>query len=324
MRRPPAGALALAAALVFLPGCAMLRAPQTEALLAQAPADLPRQVELSGTPFFPQTALQCGPAALATVLGAAGVTVTPEVLAHEVFIPAREGSLQIEMLAASRRHGLLGVRLPPEMGALLREVAAGRPAVVLLNLGLAIKPLWHYAVVIGHDLDSREVLMRSGTTERMRMPLSTFEHTWSRSGKWAFVTVPPGQLPLTATEHDVAEAAAAFERLGAPPASAQAYRAALQRWPDNPALGLGLGNTLYNQGDMAGAALAYDSVARRHDSAAAWNNLAMARLKLGEPAEALRAAERAVARAREDEPRWLAAAQATLDEVRQFVSRAPP
>jgi hypothetical protein len=310
----------LASVLVMLPGCAALDAPQTRSLLAQPPADLAQQSLLADTPFFAQTELQCGPAALATVLVAAGVPVTPASLSSEVFVPERGGSLQIEMLAAARRHGLVSVRLRPDLVSLLREVAAGQAAVVLLNLGLAIKPMWHYAVVVGHDLGSREVLLRSGTTPLLRLPLNTFEHTWARSGRWAFVTVPPGKLPLTGAENDVAEALAAFERLATPMSARQAYTTALQRWPDNVVFGMGLGNTLYAEGDVARAAQAYADIAGRIDSAAAWNNLATSRLKLGEHAAALQAAARAVERAKAAEPRWLPAAEATLNEVREAMA----
>jgi tetratricopeptide (TPR) repeat protein len=313
-------ALALVSALTLLPGCASLQAPQTRALLAQVPEGLPRQALLSDTPFFPQTELQCGPAALATVLGAAGVNVSPEALSAEVFVPERGGSLQIEMLAAARRHGLVSTRLRPDLADLLREVAAGHPAVVLLNLSLPIKPMWHYAVVVGHDLGRAEVLLRSGKTPLMRLPMNTFEHTWARSGRWAFVVLPPGQLPLTATELDVADAMAAFERLHPSDKSLPGYEAALLRWPGNVVLGMGLGNTLYARGDVAGAARAYEQVAAQSDSAAAWNNLASARLKLGDRAAALAAAELAVTRARQHEPQWLLAAEATLAEVRQAAS----
>ena len=61
-------------------------------------------------------------------------------------------------------------------------------------------------------------------------------------------------------------------------------------------------------------------VAQQHDSAAAWNNLAMARLKLGEHEAALMAAQAALKRAQASEPKWVSAAQATLDEVRQTLS----
>ena len=55
--------LALLLALLLLVGCA------GPTRLAQLPAELPERVELTATPFHPQTEYQCGPAALATVLG---------------------------------------------------------------------------------------------------------------------------------------------------------------------------------------------------------------------------------------------------------------
>jgi hypothetical protein len=156
--------------------------------------DQPRRHELTATPFFPQDAYQCGPAALATILTAAGYPATPEALTPQV-VPAREGSLQVEMLAASRNRGALTLMLPPRLEALLKEVAAGNPVLVLQNRGLSWVPAWHYAVVVGYDLDRRDVWLRSGTTERDEMSLNAFARTWARSGNWAFMALPPGQTP---------------------------------------------------------------------------------------------------------------------------------
>jgi tetratricopeptide (TPR) repeat protein len=196
-------------------------------------------------------------------------------------------------------------------------VAAGHPAVVLLNLGLSIYPLWHYAVVVGYDLPARELIMHSGTKAMSRMPLSTFEHTWTRSGRWAFVALPPGQLPVSASEADVVDALVAYERLNPPDAAAKAYQAALQRWPDDLVFALGLGNTLYASGQTRAAAEAFEQAANKHDSAAAWNNLANARLKLGEREAAVHAASQAVRRAKSVETRWLDAALSTLAEAQR-------
>ncbi|MGC4059707.1 MAG: PA2778 family cysteine peptidase [Aquabacterium sp.] len=316
-RRVPA-AMCLAVSLAMasvLPGCASWQTPQADALLAHPPAGMPAQMALSATPFVPQTDLQCGPAALAMVLGAAGVPASLDALGKEVFVPERGGSLQIEMLATPRRHGLVSTRIKPDMAALLNEVAAGHPAIVLLNLGLSIYPLWHYAVVIGYDLPARELIMHSGTTAMSRMPLSTFEHTWARSGQWAFVALPPGQLPASSGEADVVEALVAYERLNPPEAAAKAYQAALQRWPDDLVFALGLGNTLYASGQTRSAADVFEQAAHKHDSAAAWNNLANARLKLGEREAAVHAASQAVRRAKSVETRWLDAALSTLAEA---------
>lgn len=309
-----AGALG---AVSLLSACASLTAKQTRALLAHPPSDLPARVEWAQVPFFPQDINQCGPAALATALGAVGVPIAPEVLGTAVFVPAREGSLQIEMLAAPRRHGHIATRIRPDLISLLREVAAGQAPVVLLNLGLSIQPLWHYAVVVGYDLPAGQILLRSGTVKREVMPLSTFEHTWARSRQWAFVVLPPDRLPAQADEAAVTEARVAFERVASAPQAAQAYRTALKRWPDSLLLGLGLGNALYAAGALADAEAAYAQVAQRHDSAPAWHNLARVRLERRDLSGARTAADAAVRRAQQ-ESSWRDAAEA----VRRDVERA--
>lgn len=306
----------LGAAASCLGGCAVLAEPPQSAALALAPPQgLAPRTELRDVPFFPQTRYHCGPAALATVLVHAGLTTTPEALADAVFLPAREGALQTEMLAAARRSGALAVPLPPQLAALLTEVAAGHAVVVLQNLGLSFAPRWHYAVLVGYDLAARELVLRSGTTQRERMGFVLFERTWARGSYWSFVALPPGQLPLTAGESDAVQAAIGFER-AAPAAQAQrVYDSLVQRWPDNLLAGLGQGNTRYASGDLAGAAQAFERVALRHDSAAAWHNLAVMRLRLGQRDVAHTAAERALARAQDAEPQWLEAARSLLAQT---------
>ena len=108
----------------LLTGCAQL-VPQTIGLRSGWPADVPRALELREVPFFPQTQYDCGPAALAMILDAAGAQVVPDDLIEQVYLPARRGSLQVEMLTAPRRHGLVGWQIPAHYDALLRELAAG-------------------------------------------------------------------------------------------------------------------------------------------------------------------------------------------------------
>jgi tetratricopeptide (TPR) repeat protein len=282
----------LALALGLLSGCA---ATQTTALLSATHADLPRQVELKATPFIAQERYQCGPAALAMSLRAAGFAIDADALVPQVYLPQREGSLQVEMLAAGRRNGALSMTIPPRIDALVAELAAGNPVLVFQNLSLPIAPKWHYAVAIGYDLDRRDIILRSGTTERLVMPMSTFEHTWARSGYWGMVTLAPGRLPATAEEAAVVDALIAFEKNSPPAAARQTYALAVRRWPDNLTLALGLGNTAYAAGDRAAAADAFQRASELHpDSGAAFNNLAVALMELGRLTEARAAAEKAL------------------------------
>jgi tetratricopeptide (TPR) repeat protein len=282
----------IALALVLLTGCAT----QTRALLSAPRADLPRQFELKTTPFISQERYQCGPAALAMSLRAAGFAIDADALVPQVYLPQRQGSLQVEMLAAARRNSAFSMAIPPRIDALVAELAGGNPVLVLQNLSLPIAPMWHYAVAIGYDLDRGDIILRSGTTERLVMPMSTFEHTWARGGYWGMVTLPPGRLPATAGEAAVLDALVAFEKSSPPAASRQTYSLALRRWPNNMALALGLGNAAYAAGDRAAAAEAFQRASILHpDSGPAFNNLAVALKELGRLQEARAAAEKALA-----------------------------
>lgn len=278
--------------ITLLTGCAT---PQVSALRANAPGTLPQQTELAEVPFFPQEEFQCGPAALATVLVHSEVKTSPLALTPQVYLPGREGSLQVEMLAATRRQGRLAYRLAPRLQDVLLEVAAGNPVVVLQNLAFAFAPVWHYAVVIGYDRDREEIILRSGTTRRQVMTLSTFERTWARGAHWAMVAMPPRQLPATATEADHVAAAAALERVSAADARL-AYAAALEKWPGNLAARMGSGNAAYALKDLKAAETAYRQATLDHPrSGDAWNNLAQVQFELGRKNEALTAAQQAVA-----------------------------
>lgn len=289
MVRRALAVLALVSALGGLSGCAV----QTAALRASPPAGLPASVDLDRTPFFAQTDLYCGPAALATALGAVGLDASPQALAGEVFLPSRAGSLQTEMLAGAARHGAVALRIPGTLEAVLREVAAGHVVVVLQNLGLSFVPRWHYAVVVGYDLHAGELLMRSGSTRRDRISLRTFEHTWARSAHWAFVALPPGRWAVTAGEAEAVEAAIGFERSAAPMQALRVYESGLARWPQSLPLAIGLGTAAHATGDTARAVEVFRRAGEQHDSGAAWLNLATLLWNEGRRAEAVEAARRA-------------------------------
>lgn len=278
--------LGLAAALLLLAGCAQL-VPQTLALRTDWPAGVPQAVELAGVPFFPQDEYQCGPAALATLLAHSGLSVTPEALVPQVYLPARQGSLQLELLAAARRHGRVSYVLAPRYADLLREVAAGHPVLVLQDVG-ALTTEWHYAVVNGFDYATGTVYLRSGMQPRQAMSFTAFERSWIQSGYWAMVVVPPSRIPATATEDAWMHAVLALARVADPQAAITAYTTALRRWPDDQAAAVGLANQLHARGDAArAAAVLRDARVRHPDSAIVANNLAHVLSDLGRQQDAL-------------------------------------
>jgi tetratricopeptide (TPR) repeat protein len=287
-----AGVLLLASAL--LGGCASL-IPQTQALRETWPENLPERVELTQVPFFPQREYQCGPAALATALAHRQAGVTPDDLVPQVYLPARQGSLQTEMLATTRRYSMVAYPLAPRFEDVLREVAAGNPVIILQNYGVWPLHIWHYAVVVGYDNSEGKAVLRSGVRERVLMPFAPFEYFWKKSDYWAMVTMPPDQIPVTATEPAYLDAIRVMERVGDKRAVRTAYATFVRRWPDNVTASVGLANSHYALGELRDAETVLRAAHTRHpDSVAVLNNLAQTLADRGKTEEALGVIQRAV------------------------------
>lgn len=260
----------------------------------------PRQVspavELEHAPFFPQRAYQCGPAALATVLVESGVAVGADDLVPRIYIPRRRGSLQPEILAASREYGRIPYVIAPSFAALVAELSEGRPVLVLQNLGISAIPKWHYAVVVGYSRARGEVILRSGTDKRRITSAGLFMRTWKRSGYWGMVALRPGELPQTVDRKAYLRAVAEAESMGQFSLSDPSYAAAARRWPDHSLPWIGLGNSAYVRGEARRAERMYRrALLAEPQNAVALNNLATVLTERGSCAEASRLLHRALA-----------------------------
>jgi hypothetical protein len=260
----------LPALLLCLSGCAGF----PESVRSLPDSDI--VVELTDTPFFPQETYQCGPAALATALHASGTEVLPEELVPKVYIPGRKGSLQIELMAATRTSLRLPYVLDASLAAVVAELQAGRPVVILQNLGVSMIPRWHYAVVVGVDGQNERVTLRSGTEKRRQMPINLFLRTWARSEFWALVVLKLEELPAGVDRERYLAAVADLEQVGMTAEAATAWQTALDRWPDDPVAQFGLANSLLSLDQPEDAERVYRELLKGNpDLIVARNNLAM-------------------------------------------------
>lgn len=283
-----AGLLFLALSML-LSGCGILSTER----LPQTPGG-PAKAMVAKVPFFAQEELQCGPAALAMALNWSGVSIQPAELTPEVFTPGLHGSLQSGLIGATRRHGRVAYPIAGSE-ALLAEVAAGHPVIVLVNLGLSWYPKWHYAVVIGFDQDRDEVILHSGLTANEQLKSGVFLNTWQRGEYWGLLVLPPNRLPNTVEEGAWLEAVAGLERTGQWRGAAIGYATALERWPQSFGALMGLGNSRYSQNDLTGAAEAFrKATLLEPKNGIPFNNLAQVLNKQGKRKEGLAAAQRAV------------------------------
>lgn len=273
---PRSGSRFLPALLLSLSGCASI----PEAVL-ELPAGF--ALELDQVPFYPQERYQCGPAALMTVLTMSGANVALDDIVEKVYLPARQGSLQVELLAATRTEGRLPYVIDGTLTAVRNELEAGRPVVVLQNLGVAAIPRWHYAVVVGIDADRSEVILRSGTDRRRLTSVRTFLHTWRRGDYWAMVVLRPDELPAAVNRERYFSAIVALEQTGRLDEAALAWRTAEDRWPENPVALFGSANVESALGNFADAEKIYRALLKQDGSLlVARNNLALALAEQGE------------------------------------------
>lgn len=239
-------------------------------------------IELEDVPFHSQVTDQCGPAALAAILNDSGISVGPEELRSRIYIPGRRGSLQLELVAAIRHFGRIPYQVDPSLNALIAELEGGRPVLVFQNLGVALAPAWHYAVVIGYLANEQKFVLRSGNRERLLMEAKSFTRSWKRGDFWAFVALNPGKLPASADADRYLRSVASTESTGKLADTISAYRVAATRWPNNSLAWLGLGNALYFRGELTDAANAYREVLQIEPAhRVAQNNLSQVYLELG-------------------------------------------
>ena len=237
----------------------------------------PDPVVLEDVPFYPQERYQCGPASLAMMLNSQGLQTDPEILKELVYIPGREGSLQVEMVAAARAHGMLVYPLEKELESVLGEVASGNPVLVMQNLRFGWWPQWHFAVVIGYDAGERDLILHTDTRKREAIDLEVFSNTWGRADNWAVTVLPPDRVPATAKPLRFLQSAHDLETTGRTTAAGIAYKTAETTWPDQPTATMARGNLAWQLGHQGEAQEHFlRAVKRFPEFAEGWNNLAFA------------------------------------------------
>lgn len=226
--------------------------------------------------------------------------------------------MQVELIAAARTRDRVVYQVPQDLPALLRQVAAGTPVLVMQNLGVKLIPIWHYAVLVGYDLDAGTLVLRSGTTERRVMGMRRFMSTWNRSQRWALVVLEPGRLPADAQLDRYVAAAAGLEAVGRLGAAEQSYVSARERWPDSVWPQLGLANLSYRRGELQAAQRGYlAALAIDPRNVVAHNNLAEILSDRGCASQARAHVERAAALAKGT------ALEAAVTATAQHVASAP-
>lgn len=185
---PPAfgirgAALLLGGALLLAGGCAASRSPSEALPPAVAPAAGMRV--LTGVPFLPQEEDTCGPSSLAMLLRFHGKDVSVRELVEETRTSGLRGTLITDLAAAARRRGIPAEVTELDLPRLRARIAAGEPAILLVDLGLWAWSRPHYLIAYGTSPEG--VVAHSGRTEGAVIPYERLDAQWAKMGRLAIV-----------------------------------------------------------------------------------------------------------------------------------------
>ncbi len=262
-------------------------------------------------PFIQQEDAFCGPSSVAMVLAMNQQQMNVDALAAEMVLPAKSGSLQVEVKSTIRRSGNLVYKINPSMDGLAQALQQGYPIIALVNLSFDWLPKWHYVVVTGIDPVHQDVIVHSGDTPDQHWSMLQFENLWSRGKHWAVAVIPPKRYPPSfVDETKYLRATLDLIHTDGGKNAGIAFQSALSRWPDDLTALIGLGNIAYQDRDMDAAIHWFRTAVEKHpDSIVAKNNLAQVLMEYGAIHEAFELAKDAV-RMGGGKP-----AQDTLDQI---------
>ena len=164
--------------LLVLAGCA-----------AHAPRAGGQETLLSGVPFYPDDAYQCGPSSLAAVLNFWKAGVTREEVAAAIFSASARSTLTTDMAWFAREKGFEANSTSGSLDAIRGLIEKGQPVILFVDLGIGPIHKGHYMVVVGVREDG--VVANTGRKSRVFMSRKHLSRIWERTDRWMLVIEPP-------------------------------------------------------------------------------------------------------------------------------------
>ncbi len=161
-------ALLLVLALAGQTACAPFQAPPPQAVFQQ----------VAGVPFVPQQQNDdCGPAALASLLGHRGLQVDPAQISASVYDPRLGGSLLPDLENFARARGFATRSGRGDLNLVRQQVEEGHPVLLPIEAGFGPLARPHYLVVFGFS--EAGFLAHAGVAPARYFPAADFDSRWA-------------------------------------------------------------------------------------------------------------------------------------------------
>jgi len=268
-----------------------LTLPAASACVSLAPRSRtpsPQATVVPGVTLMTFAQDRCGAGSLALVLSARGASHSPEELEASLPDVDGRGVLSVDMLLAARARGFDAALLAGTAAGLQRELAAGRPAILMLRLLDAPgtrRDIYHYVVADGVDPSRGLFRLQYGDGKLRWVALSSIDGGWKAAGHALLVVRTRDETDAVLGRAMALESERRFEEAEA------LYREVLEVRPDSVRAWVDVGNVAAERGRRADAEAAYRrALGIDGDDRDALNNLAWLLLSEGarlEEAESL-------------------------------------
>lgn len=185
---PFRGAALILCGALFFSGCSAGIGPAGRERDAPAPGP---GVVVPGVPFLPQEEDTCGPSSLAMMLRFLGKRAETAEIAGETRTAGLRGTLITDLAAAARRRGADAEVVDLDPAGLRAEIDAGRPVVLLVDLGVWVYSRPHYLIVYGYG--PRGYVAHSGRTAGRLFSAPDLDARWAKMGRLAIVVRGAGR-----------------------------------------------------------------------------------------------------------------------------------
>lgn len=150
-------------------------------------------VRVEGVPeLHQQHELDCGPTALAMVLGYHGAASKEALLAE---LPEEQRSVVTQLRDVAKKHGFESYVIEGKPEDLVYELKHGRPVIVGVAKPTLKDAVAHYEVVVGLHRESQRVATIDPAVGLRQNTFNGFLTEWQGAGRVLLVVIPKGTKP---------------------------------------------------------------------------------------------------------------------------------